>query len=53
MIKYCKYCDRYSMKEECPECGRKTISPHPARFSPKDPYGEYRRKLKVIEWKRG
>jgi H/ACA ribonucleoprotein complex subunit 3 len=36
------------MRDECPICGKKTVSPHPARFSPEDRYGKYRRKLKVI-----
>jgi len=31
------------MGELCPKCGGMAISPQPARFSPLDPYGKYRR----------
>lgn len=34
------------MEETCPKCGSKTVSPAPAKYSPEDPYGEYRRKAK-------
>lgn len=34
------------MKERCRKCGGETISPHPAKFSPLDHYGRYRRDLK-------
>lgn len=36
----------YTLSETCPECGRDTENSAPAPFSPEDPYGEYRRKLK-------
>gem|GEM_PF-563728 len=45
-MKKCKSCGVYTFKEECPECKGKTVNPHPAKFSPEDPYGKYRRKLK-------
>ncbi|NPA47754.1 MAG: RNA-protein complex protein Nop10 [Thermococci archaeon] len=45
-IRKCPSCGRYTLKETCPVCGSKTKVAHPARFSPEDPYGEYRRKLK-------
>lgn len=48
-MKKCKSCETYTLQEECPECGEKAVSPHPAGFSPEDPYGEYRRKLKRKE----
>lgn len=48
-MKKCKNCGRYTFREECPECGKETASPHPAKFSPEDKYGEYRRKLKREE----
>jgi len=34
------------MKEKCPGCGKATVLSKPAKFSPKDPYGGYRRKAK-------
>ncbi len=43
---YCKYCDEYTLQNRCPRCNEKTIINHPARFSPQDRYGTYRRTLK-------
>ncbi|MCG7853410.1 MAG: RNA-protein complex protein Nop10 [Methanosarcinaceae archaeon] len=34
------------MEETCPKCSGKAINPRPARFSPLDPYGKYRRLAK-------
>ena len=34
------------MKDTCPECGKATSISKPAKFNPKDPYGDYRRKAK-------
>jgi len=48
-IKKCKKCGRYTFQDDCPECGGEAVSPHPAKFSPEDKYGEYRRKLKRKE----
>ena len=45
-MRYCTSCKRYTLDDTCPYCGQKTIKVGPARFSPQDPYGEYRRKLK-------
>lgn len=45
-MKKCKSCGTYTLQERCPECGEDVFSPHPAKFSPEDPYGKYRRKLK-------
>lgn len=45
MLRVCRACDRYTMAEACPTCHAPTRSPHPARFSPQDRYGEYRRRL--------
>lgn len=45
-MKKCKNCGIYTLQEKCPKCGEETVTPHPAKFSPEDPYGEYRRKLK-------
>ena len=38
----CAECGRYTMAEKCPSCGGKTITVHPARYSPDDKYARYR-----------
>ncbi|MCX8204272.1 MAG: RNA-protein complex protein Nop10 [Candidatus Nezhaarchaeota archaeon] len=44
----CVVCGRYAIdKELCPSCGGPLRVPHPARFSPEDRYGKYRRLLKM------
>ncbi|NPV62909.1 MAG: RNA-protein complex protein Nop10 [Methanotrichaceae archaeon] len=42
----CPVCGRYTLRDRCPSCGASTITTRPARFSPEDPYGRYRRALK-------
>jgi len=41
----CTVCGRYTLKDACPVCGAPTIITKPAKFSPDDPYGKYRRAL--------
>ncbi|HOG98168.1 MAG: RNA-protein complex protein Nop10 [Methanothrix soehngenii] len=41
----CESCARYTLKEICPACGGRAAPTKPARFSPDDPYGRYRRAL--------
>ena len=45
----CSKCEKYTMQDKC--CGVKTISPKPAKFSPENKYGKYRRaeKKKLLE----
>jgi H/ACA ribonucleoprotein complex subunit 3 len=45
-LRKCEVCGEYTFKEVCERCGRKTMNPNPPRFSPKDPYGKYRRMMK-------
>jgi H/ACA ribonucleoprotein complex subunit 3 len=45
-IRKCEVCGEYTLKEVCERCGRATKNPMPPRFSPKDPYGKYRRMMK-------
>jgi H/ACA ribonucleoprotein complex subunit 3 len=45
-IFYCKHCHRYTLHLICDNCKEKTVSNKPARFSPQDHYGKYRRELK-------
>ncbi len=47
-IAKCMACGTYSYGEKCQKCGAATASPHPARFSPEDKYGHYRRRLKKL-----
>jgi len=48
-ILYCKKCKNYTLDAICKSCGERTISKKPARFSPQDRYGKYRRILKKLE----
>ncbi|HIG99805.1 MAG TPA: ribosome biogenesis protein [Thermoplasmata archaeon] len=45
-ILYCLYCHQYTIHPICRLCKEKTVSNKPARFSPQDHYGKYRRALK-------
>jgi H/ACA ribonucleoprotein complex subunit 3 len=49
MMKSCPDCGRYTLQGACPRCGADTQDPQPAKFSPEDKYGSYRRKLKRME----
>ncbi|MDD1706663.1 MAG: RNA-protein complex protein Nop10 [Methanoregulaceae archaeon] len=42
-IRRCPNDFTYTLKDTCPVCGAPTVHPHPARFSPDDRYGTYRR----------
>ncbi|PKK85453.1 MAG: ribosome biogenesis protein [Thermoplasmata archaeon HGW-Thermoplasmata-1] len=52
VIKYCPKCKEYTLQDNCPECKGKSVQPGPARFSPEDTYGDYRRKLKLLDRKK-
>ena len=45
----CSACGRYTLKAICSVCGGPTVNTKPARFSPEDPYGKYRRAL--VAWR--
>ncbi|RLG16695.1 RNA-protein complex protein Nop10 [Nanoarchaeota archaeon] len=45
-IRYCPSCKRYTLKENCPSCGGKTILRVPPKFSPEDKYAKYRREVR-------
>ena len=47
----CPKCDEYTMHEKCPKCGEKTIPKIPAKYSPEDNYGKYRREAKKEQLK--
>ena len=41
----CTDCGRYTLSGTCPYCGGKTVTVHPARYSPDDRYARYRSPL--------
>ncbi|MFH1064278.1 MAG: RNA-protein complex protein Nop10 [Candidatus Woesearchaeota archaeon] len=45
-ILQCPGCKRYTIKDKCPNCGGAPIQVIPAKYSPEDPYGKYRREVK-------
>ncbi|MEM2131618.1 MAG: RNA-protein complex protein Nop10 [Candidatus Woesearchaeota archaeon] len=47
----CIKCQKYTLSENCPFCNEKTIQPKPAKYSPDDKYGDYRRQVKEPERK--
>ncbi|WP_319378517.1 RNA-protein complex protein Nop10 [uncultured Methanocorpusculum sp.] len=49
-IRRCPECNTYTLFNTCQKCGCPTVSAHPARYSPEDTYGKYRRMAKT--WNR-
>ncbi|WP_011753500.1 RNA-protein complex protein Nop10 [Thermofilum pendens] len=48
ILRRCEKCGLYTLRQDkCPYCGGPVKTPHPAKFSPDDKYGEYRRKIKL------
>ncbi|RLJ04977.1 MAG: RNA-protein complex protein Nop10 [Candidatus Aenigmatarchaeota archaeon] len=47
LLKKCPRCGAYSLRDICPECGVKTVSAHPPKFSLLDKYGKWRQKAKL------
>ncbi|MCC7557004.1 MULTISPECIES: RNA-protein complex protein Nop10 [Methanoculleus] len=45
-IRRCPHDRRYTLSDLCPVCGRPCRPAHPARFSPEDRYGKYRRAVR-------
>ncbi len=43
-MRFCGVCQSYTLAGS--HCGGPTMSAHPARFNPNDPYGDYRRRVK-------
>jgi H/ACA ribonucleoprotein complex subunit 3 len=42
----CPHCGKYTLENSCEACDLATVSPLPARYSPQDKYGSYRRAQK-------
>lgn len=53
LLKRCTSCKEYTLQETCPRCGAKAKPNRPAKFSPEDNYGDYRRKLKRMDQAKG
>lgn len=49
LLKRCLACKEYTLQDACPRCGGAAKPNRPAKFSPEDQYGEYRRKLKRLD----
>ena len=45
-INKCAGCGRYTLKKNCPGCGSTAHHVRPAKYSPEDAYGRYRRMMK-------
>ena len=41
----CERCGNYTLKKRC-SCGGRAVTIRPPKYSPEDPYGSYRRKVK-------
>lgn len=48
-MRKCASCEIYTLKDKCPRCDLPTIMPIPARYSPSDRFGKYRRAMKLIK----
>lgn len=46
LLMKCAQCSGYTLRAACPKCGAATVMAMPAKYSPEDRYGEYRRRLK-------
>jgi len=46
-MRKCLNCGTYTLRESCIRCGGPTNRVKPARFSPEDRYGKYRRMMKA------
>lgn len=49
-ILYCHSCNKFTMNLVC-SCGTSAVTVRPAKYSPLDKYGDYRRKAKEAELK--
>lgn len=45
-LRRCPVCGEYTLEDACPRCSGPTERAGPARYSPEDHYGGYRRALK-------
>ncbi|MCD4666435.1 RNA-protein complex protein Nop10 [archaeon] len=52
-ILICPKCKTYTLKKTCPKDRTKTVTVKPAKYSPEDKWGKYRRIAKKNEKYRG
>lgn len=52
LLKRCSKCREYTLQTTCPHCGSTAHENRPAKFSPEDHHGVYRRKLKLLDHQR-
>ena len=45
LMRVCRADGTYTLRDVCPKCGARAVSPLPPRYSPEDRYGAYRRRL--------
>ncbi|MDI6724394.1 MAG: RNA-protein complex protein Nop10 [Methanobacterium sp.] len=50
-MKRCRSCGEYTLKNKCPYCDGEVGVIYPAKYSPEDKYGKYRRILKKQQLK--
>jgi len=50
-MKRCRSCGEYTLKDKCPHCDGEVGVIYPAKYSPEDKYGKYRRILKKQQLK--
>jgi H/ACA ribonucleoprotein complex subunit 3 len=46
LLHRCGSCKEYTLATVCPHCGGAAVPNRPAKFSPEDRYGDYRRRLR-------
>ncbi|MBW2987910.1 RNA-protein complex protein Nop10 [Candidatus Woesearchaeota archaeon] len=46
----CQECGAYTLTEQC-KCGGVAVPAKPPKYSPEDPYGDYRRRAKEEYWR--
>jgi H/ACA ribonucleoprotein complex subunit 3 len=51
-IHKCVSCNKYTLKESCPDCGSATILPRPPKYSSEDKYAQMKREIKKEELKK-
>lgn len=45
-IMFCPKCRAYTLMDACRSCSSQAVLPKPAKYSPEDPYADYRRRAK-------
>ncbi len=48
LLRKCKNCQTYTLRDKCEKCGGPAVSPHPAKFSMDDKYRKYKILMKRL-----